>query len=243
VIFTEPFYFVDIRGVIMRKTVISVLLILIATTSFAQDAFESDKEKLGYSIGMNWGLGMKQSDVDVDVEDVIAGLKSAYNGDETKLTPQEMSQVLQAYSQEMQQKQMAEMAAAAAENAKKAEDFLAANAKKEGVTTLPSGLQYKVITSGDGASPKPESVVEVHYKGTLIDGTEFDSSYKRGEPANFPVGGVIPGWTEALQLMKEGAKWELAIPPALAYGERGAPPAIPPNSALVFEVELLKVEK
>jgi len=152
-----------------------------------------------------------------------------------------MGQILTAYQQEMQMKMMAEASAAAEENEQKAEAFLAENGKKEGVKTLASGLQYKVITEGGGASPTAESTVEVHYKGTLIDGTEFDSSYKRGEPASFPVGGVIPGWTEALQLMKEGAKWEVAIPPALAYGEQGAPPVIPPNSALVFEVELLKV--
>ena len=122
-----------------------------------------------------------------------------------------------------------------------ADEFLAANAEKDGVVTLESGLQYKVLNSGDGATPQADSKVTVNYTGTLIDGTEFDSSFKRGEPATFPVNGVIPGWTEALQLMQEGDKWELVIPPQLAYAEKGAPPVIPPNAALVFEVELLEV--
>lgn len=228
----------------MKKSVfLLLLLVLVATSGFAQDTLKTDYEKLGYAIGMNVGMNMKQQNVEADPEQIAAGLKTALKGEETRLNQQEMAQILTAYQQEMQQKQMAEMAAAATENTKQAEDFLAENAKKDGVKTLPSGLQYRVITEGTGASPTAESMVDVHYKGTLVDGTEFDSSYKRGAPASFPVGGVIPGWTEALQLMKEGAKWELAIPPALAYGERGAPPVIPPNAALVFEVELLKIAK
>jgi FKBP-type peptidyl-prolyl cis-trans isomerase FklB len=228
----------------MKKNLVLVLLLIfVATAAYAQDALKTDQEKLGYAIGMNIGLGMKQKNVEADLDQIVAGLKASYKGEEMLLSEQEMGEILTAYQQEMQQKMMAEAAAAATENTKLAEAFLTENGKKDGVKTLPSGLQYKVITEGSGASPKPESTVEVHYKGTLIDGTEFDSSYKRGEPASFPVGGVIPGWTEALQLMKEGGKWELAIPPALAYGERGAPPVIPPNSALVFEVELLKIAK
>ena len=226
----------------MKKMVFLLLLLsLVATSSFAQESLKTDQEKLGYAIGMNIGLNMKQQKIDADAEQIAAGLKTALKGEETLLSQQEMGSILTTYQKEMQQKQMAEMAAAAAGNSKKAEAFMADNAQKEGVKTLPSGLQYRVITEGDGASPNVESMVDVHYKGTLVDGTEFDSSYKRGEPASFPVGGVIPGWTEALQLMKEGAKWELAIPPALAYGERGAPPVIPPNSALIFEVELIKI--
>lgn len=225
----------------MRKTLVVLLLLVFAATAFAQDELKTDQEKLGYAIGMNIGMNMKQQNVDADPDQIAAGLIAALKGEETLLNQQDVAQILTAYQQEMQMKQMAEAAAAAEENAKMAEAFLSENGKKDGVKTLPSGLQYKVIAEGSGASPNPESMVEVHYKGTLVDGTEFDSSYKRGEPASFPVGGVIPGWTEALQLMKEGAKWELAIPPALAYGERGAPPVIPPNAALVFEVELLKV--
>jgi len=132
-------------------------------------------------------------------------------------------------------------AAEAAKNEKLSQEYLVKNGKQDGVVTLESGLQYKVIQAGEGASPKVDSKVQVHYSGTLLDGTEFDSSYKRGEPASFPVNGVIPGWTEALQLMKEGDKWQLVIPSQLAYAERGAPPMIPPNATLIFDVELLKV--
>lgn len=228
----------------MKKQLFFMLLVVLAAVpSFAQEALKTDQEKLGYAIGMNIGMNMKRQAIDADTDQIVAGLKDSLAGEKTVLNEQEMAQILTAYQQQKQQKQMAEMAATAAENAKKAEAFLKENGAKEGVTTLPSGLQYRVITEGTGPSPTADSKVEVHYKGTLIDGTEFDSSYKRGEPASFPVGGVIPGWTEALQLMKEGAKWELAIPPALAYGERGAPPVIPPNSALIFEVELLKVDQ
>lgn len=226
----------------MIRMVVSVLLLaFLAAPSFAQEALNTDSEKLGYAIGMNIGINMKRQNLDADNEQILAGLKSALSGEETLLSETEMAQVLTAYQQRMQQQQMAEMAAAAEENANKATVYLAANGSKENVVTLPSGLQYREITEGTGAAPKADSTVEVHYKGTLIDGTEFDSSYTRGEPATFPVGGVIPGWTEALQLMKEGAKWELVVPPSLAYGDRGAPPVIPPNSALIFEVELLKI--
>jgi FKBP-type peptidyl-prolyl cis-trans isomerase FklB len=225
----------------MRKTILVLLLLFLATIAYAQDVLKTDQQKLGYAIGMNIGMNMKQQNIDADADQIAAGLIATLKGKETLLAQQEMAEILTAYQQEMQMKMVAEATAAAEENAKKAEAFLAENGKKEGVKTLSSGLQYKVLSEGTGSSPKPESTVEVHYKGTLIDGTEFDSSYKRGEPASFPVGGVIPGWTEALQLMKEGAKWELYIPPALAYGEQGAAPVIPPHSALVFEVELLKI--
>lgn len=226
----------------MRKALFLLLIVLFAASaSFAQDALKSQQEKLGYAIGMNIGMNMKKQSIAADPEQIAEGLKSAFAGEKTILTELEMAQILTAYQQVMQQKQMAEAAAAAAENKQKSEAFLQENGAKEGVKTLPSGLQYKVITAGTGTSPDASSVVEVHYKGSLIDGTEFDSSYQRGEPASFPVGGVIPGWTEALQLMKEGAKWELTIPPTLAYGERGQPPVIPPNATLIFEVELIKI--
>lgn len=224
-----------------RIAVLSILLLALSTVAYAEAAFKTEGEKLGYAIGMNIGLNMKRQQVEADAEQIAAGLKAAFQGAETLLSEEEMGQALAAYQQEMQMKQLAEMAAETAANAEKAEAFLADNAKQEGVVTLDSGLQYKVLASGEGKTPTAESKVEVHYRGTLIDGTEFDSSYKRGEPASFPVNGVIPGWTEALQLMKEGDKWQLAIPPTLAYGERGAPPVIPGNSALLFEVELLKI--
>ena len=224
-----------------KMIVLAALLGLVATTVGAEQADLSGEEKIGYAIGMNIGINMKRQKVEVDSQQLAAGLKAAYSGSQTLLSEAAMGEILMAYQQEMQAKQQAEMAAASVESTAMAEAFLAENSKQEGVIILDSGLQYKLLASGAAATPKADSKVEVHYRGTLLDGTEFDSSYKRGKPASFPVGGVIAGWTEALQLMKEGDKWQLAIPPALAYGDRGAPPVIPANAALVFEVELIKV--
>lgn len=228
---------------IKLKKILIVLLLsfFVVGAVCAEDKFKSKQEEIGYAIGMNIGTNMKQQKVDVDADQLAAGLTAVLKGENTILSQEEMGQILTAYQQEMQMKQMAEMAAEAAKNEKLAEDYLAKNGAQEGVVTLGSGLQYKIITAGTGASPKVDSNVQVHYRGTLLDGTEFDSSYKRGEPATFPVNGVIPGWTEALQLMKEGAKWQLVIPAQLAYAERGAPPMIPPNATLIFDVELLKI--
>jgi FKBP-type peptidyl-prolyl cis-trans isomerase len=226
----------------MKKALIVILLLAtFCLPVIAADQPKTEQEKLGYAIGMNIGMNMKQQQVDVEPSQVAAGLVAALKGDKTELSQEEMGKILTDYQQKMQMKQMEKMVSDAAENEKLGKDYLTANAKKDGVITLESGLQYKVLTDGQGATPAPDSKVEVHYRGTLIDGTEFDSSYSRGTPASFPVNGVIPGWTEALQLMKEGDKWQLVIPSQLAYAERGAPPVIPPNAALVFEVELLKV--
>lgn len=226
----------------MKKVLLTLLLVaLFAMPAVAADQLKAEQEKLGYAIGMNIGTNMKQQQVDVDPNQVAAGLMAALKGEETKLSQEEMGKILAEYQQKMQMKQMEQMASDAVENEKLGNEYLADNAKKEGVITLESGLQYKVLTAGQGATPAIDSKVEVHYRGTLIDGTEFDSSYSRGTPASFTVNGVISGWTEALQLMKEGDKWQLVIPSQLAYAERGAPPVIPPNAVLVFEVELLKV--
>lgn len=217
------------------------LLLLLPAMVSAEENFANEQEKIGYAIGMNIGMNLKRQQLDVAGDQVAAGLQAAVEGEETLLSQQEMVEILTAYQKKMQKKQAEQQSADATKNQKLAADFLAANAEKEGVETLDSGLQYKVLETGDGATPQADSTVKVDYKGTLIDGTEFDSSYKRGEPAEFPVNGVIPGWTEALQLMQEGDKWQLVVPPQLAYAEKGAPPVIPPNSALVFEVELLEV--
>lgn len=226
----------------MKKVFVLLFVSIFVTGAVcAEDNFKSEQEKIGYAIGMNIGTNMLQQKVDIDADQLAAGLKAVLKGEKTVLTQEEMGQILTVYQQEMQMKQMAEMAAEAAENEKTTLEYLEKNGKKDGVITLESGLQYKVLNAGDGAIPKVDSKVQVHYRGTLLDGTEFDSSYKRGEPASFPVNGVIPGWTEALQLMKEGAKWQLVIPSQLAYAERGAPPTIPPNATLIFEVELLKI--
>lgn len=225
------------------KVFVHVLILLMLTTvsTFAAEPFKSEAEKIGYAIGMNIGMSMKMQELDIDSEQVAAGLNAAFKGEKTLLSEDEMAQTLMAFQQQMQIRDMQKMAAEAQLNAEKSSEYLAANSNKKGVVTLKSGLQYRVISSGKGKSPTAASSVDVHYRGTLVDGTEFDSSYSRGEPATFPVGNVISGWTEALQLMKEGDKWELAIPAELAYAEQGAPPVIPPNSALIFEVELIKV--
>jgi FKBP-type peptidyl-prolyl cis-trans isomerase FklB len=157
------------------------------------------------------------------------------------MTEEEIRQTMMAFQKEMMAKQEEQMKKAGEKNKKEGEAFLAENKKKEGVITLPSGLQYKVIKAGQGKKPQASDKVTVHYRGTLINGTEFDSSIRRGQPATFPVSGIIPGWSEALQLMQEGAQWQLFIPPNLAYGERGAGNVIGPNSTLIFEVELISV--
>lgn len=203
---------------------------------------KTEKEKLSYSIGMEIGGNLKRQAVDVEVDLLLKGLKDAFSGAKTLLTEQEVRQILTAFQKEMVAKQKEAAKVLGEKNKKEGEAFLAENKKKPGVITLPSGLQYKVLKAGTGKKPKATDTVKTHYRGTLIDGTEFDSSYRRGEPATFPVNGVIRGWTEALQLMEEGAKWQLFIPPGLAYGERGAGPSIGPNATLIFEVELISVQ-
>lgn len=227
--------------IVKRVLLLLILSVFIVGSVYAEDQLKTKQQRVGYAIGMNIATNMMKQNVDVDADQLAAGLMAVLKGDKTLLSEAEMGEVLTAYQQEMQMQQMAKMAAEAAKNEKLSQDFLDANGKKDGVVTLPSGLQYKIIKAGTGAMPAATSKVQVHYRGSLIDGTEFDSSYKRGEPASFPVNGVISGWTEALQLMKEGGKWQLVIPSDLAYGENGAPPMIPPNATLVFDVELLKV--
>ncbi len=204
---------------------------------------DTPKNRISYTIGVNIGQDFKNQKMDVDPDVLLMGLKDSLAGKELQLSDEEMVDEIQAFQQEMQAKMVAEMEAMAATNKTDGEAFLAENAKQEGVVVTESGLQYKVLEAGDGESPGPADVATVHYRGTLIDGTQFDSSYDRGEPATFPVGGVIAGWTEALQLMKPGAKWQLFIPSELAYGERGAGQAIGPNATLLFDVELISVEK
>lgn len=207
--------------------------------SSSEAALSTQEQKLSYIFGQNIGSQFRSESVDVDVEAFSAGVRDALDDAEPRLSEEEMMTVLEAFQEQQIAKQEAETAAAAEENKAAGEAFLAENAEKEGVVALDSGLQYKVIEEGEGASPAADDTVKVHYRGTLIDGTVFDSSYKRGVPATFGVNQVIPGWTEALQLMKEGAKWELYIPPSLAYGPGGTGGAIGPNETLIFEVELL----
>jgi FKBP-type peptidyl-prolyl cis-trans isomerase FklB len=205
-------------------------------------AFQTQKQQEGYALGMNIGRGLTRQSVDVDVDSLLKGLKDTLSGSKLVLSDQEATATLSELQQEVREKQqLAEMKAGEA-NMKAGADFLAANKTKEGVVALPSGLQYKIITAGTGPKPASIDTVVCNYKGTLLDGTEFDSSYKRGQPASFPVGQVIKGWTEALQLMPVGSKWELFIPPDLAYGSRGAGGVIGPNATLIFEVELISIK-
>jgi FKBP-type peptidyl-prolyl cis-trans isomerase FklB len=205
-------------------------------------AFQTQKQQEGYALGMNIGRGLTRQSVDVDVDSLLKGLKDTLSGSKLVLSDQEATATLSELQQEVREKQqLAEMKAGEA-NMKAGADFLAANKTKEGVVALPSGLQYKIITAGTGPKPASTDTVVCNYKGTLLDGTEFDSSYKRGQPASFPVGQVIKGWTEALQLMPVGSKWELFIPPDLAYGSRGAGGVIGPNATLIFEVELISIK-
>jgi FKBP-type peptidyl-prolyl cis-trans isomerase len=204
----------------------------------------SKEEKLSYSVGYNVGKSLKQQDIQVNVDLLVKGIKESLAGQSTVLTQEQVSQTLMDFQKERLAKQVEEFKKKTEVNTKTGQDFLEQNKKKDGVVTLASGLQYKVLKSGtaEGKKPKASDTVTTHYKGTLLDGTEFDSSYKRGEPTSFPVEGVISGWTEALQLMKEGDKWQLFVPPELAYGARGTPDGkIGPNQTLVFEVELISV--
>jgi len=204
------------------------------------------EKKVSYVLGYNITGQYARDELIIDAQAVMAGMEDQKAGKELRLSEDEMKATMtefQTYMMAKQQERQSKEAEAnklvADANSKEGEEFLTANAQKEGVTTTESGLQYKVITEGTGPKPGPTDKVTVHYRGTLIDGTEFDSSFGRGEPATFGVNQVIPGWTEALQLMPEGSKWELYIPSDLAYGPGGAPPEIGPNSTLIFEVELL----
>ena len=199
---------------------------------------KADKGQYSYSIGVQIGKNLKDQGLDIDVAAFNAGAADVFAGKELRMKDEERMNALRKMSETLRGKEQA----VAEENMKKGQAYLEANKGKEGVKVTKSGLQYKVVAEGNGPSPKETDEVEVHYKGHLIDGKEFDSSYARNQPAQFPVNRVIPGWTEALQLMKVGAKYELTIPPQLAYGERGNP-SIPPNSVLVFDVELLKINK
>jgi len=209
----------------------------------AAPALTTQEQKVGYAIGAQIGAQLAMTKDDIDNKALVAGLTDAMNGTELKLTDQQMQEAKMAFQQKVQEKAQKEMKQLAETNKAEGEKFLAENKTKEGVVTLPSGLQYKVIQAGTGETPTATDTVVTHYTGTLINGQVFDSSVQRGEPATFPVNGVIAGWTEALQHMKVGAKWQLFIPADLAYGERGAGKVIAPNSTLIFDIELLEIKK
>ncbi len=200
---------------------------------------KSTKDRISYIIGRDMASNLAKQGIEVEAEAFMAGFKEVAAGKPSSLSQAEVQQAMMALQQEMSQKQ----GASGSENKQQGEAFLAENKEKEGVKTLESGLQYQILQEGSGKSPAASDRVTTHYHGTLIDGTVFDSSYERGQPATFPVNGVIAGWTEALQLMKEGAKWRLFIPSELAYGSQGAGDAIGPNTTLIFDVELISVNR
>ena len=235
----------------MKFIIMAGFAVASATTLFAENkpAVPTEtRDKVSYSIGADMGSNFKHSEIDVNPDFVAQGIRDALAG-KTVMTEDEMKATIQAWQGEMQAKmeakqkeEDAKLKADAPKNKEASQKFLEENKKKEGVKTTASGLQYKVITPGDGPKPKLTDTVVVNYRGTLVDGTEFDSSFKRNEPVTFPLNGVIPGWTEALQLMPLHSKWQLVIPAELAYGEEGHPPAIPAKAALVFQMTLLKVD-
>jgi FKBP-type peptidyl-prolyl cis-trans isomerase FklB len=204
---------------------------------------KTEKDKVSYVIGLNLGTDMKRRSVeDLNFDMLIQGIRDAYSGGKQLLTEDEQNQIWAAFQKSLAEKQKVNKMKTAEDNKKKGDTFLAENKTKEGVVTTASGLQYKVIRPGKGPKPKLEDTVTTHYRGTLLDGTEFDSSYRRNEPVSFKLSGVIPGWTEALQLMDTGSKWQLFIPADLAYGPNGAGGLIGPNETLIFEVELLSIQ-
>ena len=224
----------------MKRFIVIVSASLIAFPLFGQEKspqLKDQKDKVSYSIGMQIGFNLARQKVDVNPDILVAGIKDSL-ANKPQLTPDQVKEVMAQFEKDMEQKQKD----LGEKNKIAGTKFLEENKTKPGVKTTASGLEYKVEKEGTGPQPKPTDMVTVNYRGTLIDGTEFDSSYKRGQPATFPVNGVIKGWTEALQLMKKGAKYQLFIPSSLAYGERAMGPDIGPNSTLIFEVELMDVK-
>ncbi len=224
----------------MKTLSLAFATVLLALPLFAQDKsvdLKDQKDKVSYSIGLNIGLNMSKQNIPINPDALAAGMRDGL-ANKPKMTETEVRDTMMAFEKDMAEKQKA----AGEKNASDGTKFLEDNKKKPGVKTTASGLQYKSLKEGTGPQPKASDTVTVNYRGTLMDGSEFDSSYKRGEPATFPLGGVIKGWTEGLQLMKKGSKYQFFIPANLAYGERSPGAGIPPNSTLIFEVELLDVK-
>jgi len=233
----------------MTKTeiwILSCVFLLTASSLYAQNPtedLETLQEKENYSIGYRIGLSMKNEGVEVDFEKLVQGLRDAVDGNESLIEDEEMKKLITDLKERARRDQMRKTQEMIVKNAEESKNFLEENAKKDGIRITESGLQYAVLVEGNGPTPEVEDFVTVHYRGKFIDGTEFDSSYAKGEPQNLKIDGVIPGWTEALQMMKIGSKWEIFVPPDLGYGRRGQGEWIPPNKVLVFEIELLSIEK
>ncbi|MBS3743515.1 MAG: FKBP-type peptidyl-prolyl cis-trans isomerase [Wenzhouxiangellaceae bacterium] len=227
-----------------KLVIIAASAALASGTLLAQNQnneLETPEERLSYTIGMDIGESLAGQDMPLDIDIVVQGLRDSFLGEETLLTQEEKQAEREKFIQQRQEQLQQQRSEEARINLEEGQAFLAANAEKQGVTTTESGLQYRVIEEGDGERPDADDRVTVHYRGKLINGVEFDSSYSRGEPATFGLNQVIPGWTEGVQLMREGAKYELFVPSDLAYGEQGRPGPIGPNSTLIFEIELLEV--
>ena len=216
--------------------------LLAAQVSAATPELKTQQDKASYGIGVTIAQDLKGQGIELNVDALVQGMRDVFAGGKLLLIEDEITAALSALQTELIQKQAQAKAKAAEENKKAGDAFLAENKKKEGVVTLPDGLQYKVITAGAGPQPEATDTVEVNYRGTLLDGTEFDSSYRRNQPATFQVSEIIPAWKEALQLMPVGSKWQLFIPSQMAYGARGSGPVIGPNATLIFEVELLAIK-
>ena len=231
----------------MKLAVCAVVsLMLVAGPAVAADPvteLKTEKQKISYALGLDLGSYFKSLETDFDLAVIHQGVTDSYTDGKALLTPEEAGEIQKQFAIDQQKKKVEKAKALLAENKDAAAAFLKKNKKEKGVKVTESGLQYKVITEGKGDKPSATDTVKVHYKGTLLDGTEFDSSYKRNEPATFKANQVIPGWTEALQLMSPGSKYALYLSPELAYGDRGAPPAIGPGSLLLFEVELVEIVK
>ena len=229
----------------MKYVLATILILGLMTFNFclAADKLElkDQKDKESYSLGYQFGQSLKYQGLEINLEVYESGIKDALGGTNPLLSREEIQKTVSEIQQRVMAARQKELKEKAEKNLAEGKAFLEENKKKEGVKTLPSGLQYKVLAEGSGKTPKASDQVTVNYKGTFINGSEFDSSYKRGTPATLEVDKVVPGWKEALRLMKEGSKWQLFIPPELGYGERGTGP-IPPNSVLIFEVELISVK-
>jgi FKBP-type peptidyl-prolyl cis-trans isomerase FklB len=229
----------------MKFIILAILGVLMITPPLdAQQSksLSTKKQKISYGIGREMGRNIRQQEADVDLDALVKGMKDGISNATPAIPDEEIQALLEAYGREMMEKQTAKSKEQGDKNRKAGEECLAANKKKEGVTTLPNGIQYRVIKAGNGPKPTKDKTVVCHYRGTLTDGTEFDSSIKRNEPATFAISRVIQGWQEILPLMPVGSKWEVVIPSNLAYGERGSGGTIGPDATLIFEIELLSIQ-
>jgi len=225
----------------MYKSLLGLgLICAVPVTALAQD-LESDSGKLGYSIGYEFGAELRSYDIDINLDSVFQAVRDAYGESEPRLEVTEMRDLMVQLQEKIRQERMAAFQQLAEQNQARAEEFLASNRGKNGIVTLPSGVQYRVIEEGDGSRPNADDMVTVHYRGSKTDGREFDSSFRRGVPAVFQVNAVIEGWQEVLPLMREGAMWQVFLPPELAFGVRGDPPMIGPNEALQFDLRLVQI--